>query len=64
MSYILIILLLLLLFPIGSFSTTDQGTVRGTGVLRFSEMETGGGGGDAETAKHLYQKGRDFGCGL
>ena len=42
----------------GSFSTTDQGTDRGTGVLRFSEMNSGSGM-DKDTAKALYQKG-DF----
>ena len=40
----------------GSFSTTDQGTDRGTGVLRFSEMNSGSGM-DKDTAKALYQKG-------
>lgn len=45
------------LFTAGSFATTDQGTERGTGVLRFSEMNTSSWV-DAETAKALYQKGK------
>ena len=45
------------LFIAGSFATTDQGTERGTGVLRFSEMNTSSWV-DAETAKALYQKGK------
>ena len=43
--------------PLGSFATTDQGNMRGTSVLRFSEMDTSSGV-DTETAKALYQKGR------
>ena len=43
--------------PSGSFATTDQGNMRGTSVLRFSEMDTSSGV-DTETAKALYQKGR------
>jgi hypothetical protein len=39
-------------FVSGSFSTTG----RGTGVLKFSEMETAEGS-DTESAKYLYQKG-------
>jgi CRISPR/Cas system-associated protein Cas7 (RAMP superfamily) len=44
---------------LGSFSTTDQGTDRGTGVLRFSEMDTSLGA-DKETSKALYQKGNQI----
>ena len=38
---------------LGSFSNSD----RGTGVLKFSEMETVEGS-DPESAKYLYQKGK------
>jgi hypothetical protein len=37
---------------VGTFSTTEIRTDKGTGVLKFSEMEI-----DTEAAKNLYQKG-------
>ena len=51
--------MIFLSFFLGSFSTTNQGTDRGTGILRFSEMETGE---DIDTAKYLYQKGKENWC--
>ena len=55
-SFILILIHLDFSVPLGSFATTDQGNMRGTSVLRFSEMDTSSGV-DTETAKALYQKG-------
>jgi hypothetical protein len=39
---------------LGSFSTTTQGADRGTGMLKFSQMDNSSG---ADAAKSLYQKG-------
>lgn len=39
---------------LGSFSTTTQGTDRGTGTLKYSQMDASSG---VDTAMSLYQKG-------
>jgi hypothetical protein len=39
---------------LGSFSTTTQGTDRGTGTLKYSQMDALSG---VDTAMSLYQKG-------
>jgi hypothetical protein len=56
-SFTLVLIYLVVCVPSGSFATTDQGNMRGTSVLRFSEMDTSSGV-DTETAKALYQKGK------
>jgi hypothetical protein len=44
---------------LGSFSTTSQGTDRGTGILKFSQMNNSSG---VDAAKSLYQKGALYYC--